>query len=422
MNAEFNAIEAAKNFEAELPQGAAQQFVISSEMLSQQFDALVSRILLLESELHKVKSGKNATTTAESDLSDNSYLRALADSCKLDLSREPEPPNFFINFCGNGVMSEGGLTTIVGAKKSRKTTAAAAMCAAYLAQKEIISFEGAQEKRGRVLWFDTEQSSYHLSKALQMVLSLSDLQRSTDRIVTYAIRGKTPEERFAIIDFILSQDSQPYDLVIIDGAVDLAADPVLKREEATKIVNMLLQQAENKKIHIVSVLHENGSNDRGRGHIFAELANKSETVFSVKKADDKKPLSDSTLEVIICRNYADGKISFNLQNGIPTETETAAAMVMPYNLYAFADAIKAIFAKEQSEWIKAGLLQTRFTDYKRANVASADKLPRNKTEILEAIARLKDAGVIGDNGKNTTGRAYKWIQDLPVFASNNLNA
>ncbi|MCS7020176.1 MAG: hypothetical protein NZM34_13795, partial [Bernardetiaceae bacterium] len=227
----------------------------------------------------------------------------------------------------------------------------------------------------------------HFLKALSALLSLSNLPRNTDKIVAYSIRSKSFEERFAIIDFVLSQDAQTNDLVIIDGIVDLSADPVLKRDEATTIVSMLMKHAENKQIHILSVLHENSSNERGRGHIYAEIANKCEAVFSVKKESDK-PLADSTIELIVSRNYAEGKVTFNIENGVPKAVE--ATHTVTYSIYAFADAVKEIFKREKTEWITAGRLQTLIVDYKRAK-QTATKLPRNKNEILEALARLLDA-------------------------------
>lgn len=71
-------------------------------------------------------------------------------------------------------------------------------------------------------------------------------------------------------------------LVVIDGTRDMVYD-INSPSESTRIISKLMQWTDDRQIHIHTILHQNKGDENARGHIDAELNNKTETVLLVEK-------------------------------------------------------------------------------------------------------------------------------------------
>lgn len=117
-----------------------------------------------------------------------------------------------------------------------------------------------------------------------------------------------------MIEFAI-QNTEDLGFVVIDGIKDLITS-INDEEQATMIASKLLKWTDEKEIHILTVLHQNKSDNNARGHIGTELINKAETVLSVTKDDNDSAIS--IVEPQQCRNKEPEPFAFEINNeGIP---------------------------------------------------------------------------------------------------------
>jgi len=126
------------------------------------------------------------------------------------------------------------------------------------------------------------------------------------------LRGFLPEKIQAIIEYYLKEQNGKYSFVIIDGVVDMVYD-FNSLPESRKISAKLLEWSAKYNCHITSVLHTNKDFGNARGHLGAELMNKSETVFRVTKDDN----NTSTVDCELSRNEGFNQFKFSIENGLP---------------------------------------------------------------------------------------------------------
>lgn len=182
----------------------------------------------------------------------------------------PKPESIF-ELSGIPVFTKKSISTLIGKAKSGKTTATAWMVAQCL--------------RGglSVLWIDTEQGEYYGSRTQYWVLSIGGMQTCTN-LHYMDLKTLKPTERTSIVEEAIKLFTP--DLVIMDGVRDLVFD-INDPEEATIVVGSMMRWAEEYDIHVLSILHQNKGNEHARGHLGAEMVNKSETVIKVDMDEDK---------------------------------------------------------------------------------------------------------------------------------------
>lgn len=182
----------------------------------------------------------------------------------------PKPESVF-ELSGIPVFTKKSISTLIGKAKSGKTTATA-----WLAAQCI--------KGGlTVVWADTEQGEYYGSRTQFWVLSIAGMQ-SSDNLKYIDLKTFKPTERTHLIEQSIRMFSP--DLVILDGIRDLVFD-INDPEEATIVVGSMMRWAEEHDVHILSILHQNKGNEHARGHLGAEMVNKSETVIKVDQDEDR---------------------------------------------------------------------------------------------------------------------------------------
>lgn len=217
----------------------------------------------------------------------------------------------------------GNFSLIIGKAKSRKSFFINIAVSTVLSEDVILNqFKGVlPNEQSTVLYFDTEQGKYHVQLALKRICEQINISEPTN-LQVFGLRSLNPSERLKIIEYAI-YNTPNLGFVIIDGIKDLI-NSINDEAEATMISSKLLKWTEEKNIHIITVLHQNKSDNNARGHIGTELINKAETVLSVTKNEQDKDIS--VVEAQQCRNREPEPFAFEInENGLPSLVENFEA-------------------------------------------------------------------------------------------------
>ena len=222
-----------------------------------------------------------------------------------DTFYDPEP---IVKQGDRSIVSRGNIAAITGKSKSFKTFLTSAIAAAFL-EDECLSLSG---PGGKVLFIDTEQSKSHCNIVQKRIYRLCgwDQDKISERLIYLSLRELNAEERLEIVKEAI-KDISP-DLVIIDGIRDLIND-FNDIGESSGVITLLMSLSTEKNCGIVTVLHQNKSDNNARGHLGTELCNKSETVLQVARED-----GIATVSPVFSRNQEIEPFSFRIGvDGLP---------------------------------------------------------------------------------------------------------
>lgn len=207
----------------------------------------------------------------------------------------------------------GNFSVSTGKAKAKKTFNVSAIVAAALVNGQVLEYQASfPESKRTILYFDTEQSSYHCQLVMQRILRLAKLpiDKEPQNLKFSHLRAiADPNERREIIRYAIYHTPN-VGLVVIDGIRDLMLD-INNSTEATKLVGDLMQWTSEQNIHIQTVLHLNKGDDNARGHIGTELNNKAETVLQITR-DNTMP-ERSIVAPSIIRSKPFEKFAFRLK-------------------------------------------------------------------------------------------------------------
>lgn len=245
------------------------------------------------------------------EVATQSYIEMLCSSSELSIDRVVEAPPVAIYIGDSPACTFGNFSASIGKPKGKKTFNVSAMTAAAMTGRTILNYRGNMPPdQNRVLYFDTEQSSYHAFRVFQRIAILAELDNAEvkDRIRYFALRKHSVEERIGIIDYLI-RTSEGVGLVIIDGIRDLMHD-INNPKESTSVVNHLMKWTEEFNLHIHTIIHQNKGDEHARGHIGTEINNKAETVLRVEK--DKNNDAISTVEAVYIRDITFPSFAFQI--------------------------------------------------------------------------------------------------------------
>lgn len=276
------------------------------------------------------KGNENELTPEEIQDELNGLANGLSDELKLKLdalevraSDEIRPPEAAwiqeIEGSEAAILGTlGNFSMIIGKAKSRKSFFLNIAVSAVLSEDKLMNqFKGCLAKgKNKVLYFDTEQSRYHVQKALQRICRQIEVEEPQS-LKVFGLRSEQPSERLRLIEYAIA-NTENLGFVVIDGIKDLITS-INDEAEATMIASKLLKWTEERNIHIVTVLHQNKGDNNARGHIGTELVNKAETVLSVSKHEKDKDIS--TVEAEQCRNREPEPFAFRIVEELPTLIE-----------------------------------------------------------------------------------------------------
>jgi AAA domain-containing protein len=236
-----------------------------------------------------------------------------------DPNVDVQEPDVFLAIEENGeeipICTAGNFSLLIGKPKSRKTTLLSIFGATILNKDRQIKILKSICISEKVLWVDTEQNAYHLSRNLHSLAKMVDDDLSN--IIAYRFRNVDPTDRFTHIKTLITYYvKQGVRVVVIDGIADLLTKGYNDEEEAIKISNFLLKYTEDYNIHIITVLHENKGNGMAKGHIGSYLIQKSESVLSVSKNEKDKQFSEVSSNFTRGKDFSSFFISYD-ENDIP---------------------------------------------------------------------------------------------------------
>ena len=212
----------------------------------------------------------------------------LWHASRLDLSKNHEQAPEILKVQGSVIGTLGNFSASIGKAKSKKTFNVSAIVAAALKNGTVLNYTAElPENKRKILYVDTEQSTYHCEIVARRSLRMAGLPTDSnhENLEFLVLRKYTPEERIAIVREAIYR-TENVGLVVIDGIRDMVYD-INSSSESTKVISLLMTWTGERNIHIHTILHQNKGDEHARGHIGTELSNKAETVLQVEKEEPR---------------------------------------------------------------------------------------------------------------------------------------
>ena len=287
----------------------------------------------------------------------------------VDIYRKIPDPIPVISRYGSIIASEGNISAIVGAAKSKKTFLCTALIGALLRRGEG-SMLGITPKSVKVLWVDTEQSLHHVHRVVSRIYSLAgwDPEVKYENLRTLSLREVEPKERAEkMVDAIRLFKPK---LVVVDGISDLMYNSNCI-EESDAVVGRLMALSTEYNCHIMCVLHTNPNSDKARGHIGSTLQRKAETMIYVHKIEER-----SVVEPQFCRNEEFAPFAFYInEEGLPEECD------IPTQSMQEEDVCVATMRNHYPNGVERSVLINRLIEEHSMNSSTA------KVKVCRAIKR-----------------------------------
>jgi len=266
------------------------------------------------------KESFKSSIELELNKSTNELSKKL-DACRIDILEIIPPPEIAWEIRDDDseefilLGTLGNFSMVKGKAKSKKSffinMAIAAAVGKGLLQNKLRS--PLKDGFNQVLYFDTEQSKYHVQRAVKRIFTQIGVGIPSN-LNTYGLRKSSPSERLKLVEYAI-ENTPDLGFVVIDGIRDLITS-INDESESTNMASKLLKWTEVYNIHIIVVLHENPGSDKARGHIGTELMNKAETVIALQV--DKYDENVSTVTAGFCRNKSFKPFAFEItDDGLP---------------------------------------------------------------------------------------------------------
>lgn len=181
--------------------------------------------------------------------------------------------------------SIGGILTIKGKPKSRKTFFLSLIVANFLktsSNNDIFKIT-IPDGKSKILFFDTEQSNSEAQLVFDRVRNQVNSE-ALDNLIVLGLRTMSPKQRIEFIEETIQNISGVF-LVIIDGIRDLVSD-INNADEATFVLHKLMKWTGEGQLHLINVIHQNKGDNNPRGHLGSELVNKSQSMIEIEKKNE----------------------------------------------------------------------------------------------------------------------------------------
>lgn len=244
-------------------------------------------------------------------------FKSIWESILIKATDKYKTPPEVIQVSNSTISTLGNFSASTGKGKSKKTFNVCAIVAAALTGRKILNYEAKfPDNKNKVLYFDTEQSSFHCHKVLERINKLAGFPSDQDcELIEFVmLREYSPLDRRQIIEFALAERSD-VGLVVIDGLRDLLFD-INNSTEAAEVIGLLMRWTSEYNLHIHTVLHLNKADDNVRGHIGTELNHKAETILQVTKNEHDGNISEVQATLIRDKDFIPFAFRIN-EEGLP---------------------------------------------------------------------------------------------------------
>ena len=171
------------------------------------------------------------------DINENIALERLRINPLSDLTQPP----IYCSISESPVMTAGNFSLINGKAKSGKTFLLGSIVASFISNSNQLGVivGSLPENKRNVLYFDTEQSTFHATRSIKRICSLTG-NVNPSNLIAYGLRPLTPAERLnAIEEKINTTDYLGVDA--IDGIRDLLTKGINDEPEATSLTSKFLK-------------------------------------------------------------------------------------------------------------------------------------------------------------------------------------
>jgi len=211
--------------------------------------------------------------------------------------------------------SFGNFSAIVGASKSKKTFFKSLIVSSFIggeSRNYSTTIKGHKQTNCVVLDIDTEQGDWHAQNVFKRIEKMTNLDYANYK--PYALRRYNHKERIEIIEYLIyeSEFKDNIGLVCIDGLADLVSD-VNNLEECNEIVQKVMKWTDEKKFHLVTIIHQNSFSQKATGHLGSAILKKAETICNLASTDE-----GTNVKFSYTRGFPISEINFAIdKDGLP---------------------------------------------------------------------------------------------------------
>ena len=178
------------------------------------------------------------------------------------------------------VITRGEISCIVAMSKTKKSFCKSLITSAFIGgntntfSSHIV---GNRKTEGYVIDLDTEQGEFYAKRTFLRVEKI--VGNRYKNYIPLMMRKKSVNERLEMIDWLVynSEYSGKIDIIFIDGLADLVYNTNDIEEGAKLAEKMLKWTAEG--LHICTIIHKAGNNDKARGHLGTAITIKAESII-----------------------------------------------------------------------------------------------------------------------------------------------
>lgn len=199
----------------------------------------------------------------------------------VNLSESKKDLPYLLYYKGVGMFPRGNIQTLLGERKSGKTTVARMFIAAMF-KGQYLDFKTEDGTGLKILIADTEQAPYNVEQNTRRIHIAAGLNphRNNPDLLVLQLRPYDKAERLRIVGEEITR-FRP-DFVLLDGIVDVCQD-FNDAKESGKTITALLKLSADYDCAVLCVMHFNKDGETARGHLGAELQNKSTECYEVKR-------------------------------------------------------------------------------------------------------------------------------------------
>lgn len=181
--------------------------------------------------------------------------------------------------------SVGNAVVITGKPKSRKSVVAHSIICSAISGNNILGIESnLPGEDDQVCLIDTEQSNHDLSKSLNRLKQLGEMDQFDNKLLVYSFRSLNADQIKKSINSIL--DNNPnIRLLVIDGGLDLLNN-MNDIMEVKETIDFLKQLFTKHQVCVVMVIHQSKSTGFTIGHWGSFMDRFGQTNIEVSKLDN----------------------------------------------------------------------------------------------------------------------------------------